>query len=311
VSIQRNPPVRLLTAVFALLSCPALAAQDTGAVSSRPASPRPLAGAEIGIPLGSFLVPGLGQYLQGAPLLGAGFTGAAVAGYALYLGGDQDAASAADLPHDAAGQRAYVGAVLATAAGGLSAYDSFHRSLASLQQQGKYRFVTAHDSPGSLFLAPFDVRMLQRWTTWIDLAQTAAVVALVLHDRTPGGQYLPFQTRDGVFVASLAYNTGVGEEALFRGWLYPMLHQKTGGHMWLSNGLQATVFGALHIPRAKGYAVVIAGWAFWEGWLTRRNGWSVRESVFHHFWHNVAVGAAELLTQEQATLTIAFPVMRF
>jgi membrane protease YdiL (CAAX protease family) len=300
--------VRSLVAVLILLSCALpLGAQDSAAVPPQP----PRSGAEFRIPLASFFVPGLGQYLQHAPAQGAAFTGAAVGGYALYLTGDQNAPNAIDLPHDAAGQRAYVGAVLATAAGGLSAYDSFHRSLASLQQQGKYRFVTAHDSPGSLFLAPFDVGMLKRWTTWIDLAQTATVVALVLHDRKPGGAYLPFQTRDGVFVASLAYNTGVGEEALFRGWLYPVLHQKTGGRMWLSNGLQATVFGTLHIPRAKSYALFIAGWAFWEGWLTRRNGWSVRESVFHHFWHNVAVGAAELLTQEQATLTIAFPAVRF
>jgi len=103
----------------------------------------------------------------------------------------------------------------------------------------------------------------------------------------------------------------VGEEALFRGWLYPVLHQNLGRRVWLSNGLQAAIFGSLHVPQAKSFALVIATWAFYEGWLTRRNGWSVRESVFHHFWYDVAVGAATLATQEQATVTIVFPAVRF
>ncbi|MQA89439.1 MAG: hypothetical protein GEU90_04280 [Gemmatimonas sp.] len=51
--------------------------------------------------------------------------------------------------------------------------------------------------------------------------------------------------------------------------------------------------------------------AAWEGWLTRSNGWSVRESIFHHFWYDAAVVTAALLTQERdAELRIAFPVIR-
>jgi membrane protease YdiL (CAAX protease family) len=254
----------------------------------------------------------MGQYLQHAPAAGVAFTGTAVAGYALFLSGDQDAATATDLPRTPAGQRAFIGAGLATTAGALSAYDSFHRSLAALQGQGKYRFVTSHDPPGSLLLAPFDVRMLKRWTTWVDLAYTGAVTLILVSTETaPGKQYLPFRTRDGAFVTALSYDAGVGEEALFRGWLYPVLHQNLGGRVWLSNGLQAAIFGGLHVPQAKSFALVIATWAFYEGWLTRRNGWSVRESVFHHFWYDVAVGAATLATQEQATVTIVFPAVRF
>jgi len=299
-------------AVVLVLSCgpAALGAQDTAAAQRSPSPPPPRSGAAFGIPLASLFVPGLGQYLQHAPLAGLAYTGAAIGGYALYTG-DPAAATTIDLPRDAAGQRAFLGAQLATDAGALSAYDSFHRSLASLQHQGKYRFITSHDSPGRLFLAPLDLRMLKRWTTWVDLAHTAIVAAVVLGERKPGVQYPPLRTRDDAFVASFSYGAAVGEEALFRGWLYPVLYQATDERMWLSNGVQAAVFGTLHIPRAKGYAAVIAGWAFWEGWVTRRNGWSVRESVFHHFWYDVAVGAATLLTQEQATVTIVFPALQF
>lgn len=258
-------------------------------------------------------MPGLGQYLQGAPGVGAAFTGTAVVGYALLVTGVRDAVPmTTDLPRDAAGQRAFIGAGLATAAGGVSAYDSFHRSLGQLQREGKYEFVTAHDSPGSLLLAPFDMRMLGRWTTWIDLAYTGALTAiLVAIETAPGKRYVPFRTRDGVFVGAFSYNAGVGEEALFRGWLYPVLHQNTGRRVWLSNGLQAVIFGGLHLPQAGPYALAIAGWAFYEGWLTRRNGWSIRESIFHHFWYDVAIGAAALLTQEDGIVTLVLPTLRF
>jgi hypothetical protein len=301
----------LLVLSLAIGSQPRLAAQWSVAAAwgqadtSRP--PRP--GAEFKIPLASLLVPGLGQYLAGSALVGAGFTGAAAAGYALVLTGDPDIVRAEDLPRDPAGQRAFIGAGLTQTAGALSAYDFFHRSLPSLQRVGRYDFVTTHDPPASLLLAPFDVRLLKRWTTWLDLAHTGVVTAVVaLTETEPGARYVPFLARDGLFVGSFSYNAAVGEEALFRGWLYPVLHQNLGRRAWLSNGLQAGVFGALHVPRARAYALVIAGWAFYEGWLTRRNGWSIRESVFHHFWYDVAVGAATLLTQKAGTVTVGVPV---
>ena len=54
------------------------------------------AGAEFRIPLGSLVVPGLGQYLRGAPVTGATLTATAVAGYALYITGRRPAAEQAD-----------------------------------------------------------------------------------------------------------------------------------------------------------------------------------------------------------------------
>src|SRR6266511_963021 len=124
-------------------------------------APRPRGGAEFGIPLASFLVPGLGQYLEGSWLAGAGFTATAAGGYALYLTGDAGAYSADELPRTAGGQSACIGAQLAQAAGELSADDCFHRSLPLLQRVGKYDFVKTHESTASLLSAPFDLRMLK------------------------------------------------------------------------------------------------------------------------------------------------------
>jgi membrane protease YdiL (CAAX protease family) len=286
---------------------PQLAAQERAAGEADTSRlPAPRGGADLGIPLASFFVPGLGQYLDGSWLAGAALTSASVGGYALYVGGD---AAAGDPPRTAAGQRAFIGAGLMLTAGGLSTYDSFHRSLPLLQRAGKYDFAQAHDPSGSLLLAPFDLGMLKRWTTWIDLAHTALVTAILVRTETePGAQYLPFRTSDGAFVAAFSYNAGVGEEALFRGWLYPMLYQNLGRRFWLANGLQAGTFGALHAPQAGSFALVIASSALYEGWVTRRNGWSIRESVFHHFWYDVTVGAASLLTQKTASVVVVVPV---
>jgi membrane protease YdiL (CAAX protease family) len=269
-------------------------------------------GAQFRIPLASLIVPGLGQYLYGAPVTGAAFTATAVGGYVLYFTGDTSVIRQTELPRHSGGQQAFIGAQLAGDAGALSAYDAFGRALPALQADGKYRFVTRHAPTASLLFAPFDPKFLGRWTTWIDLTFTGAVAVIILSGREPGRAYEPYKARDAAFIAGLSLNAGVGEEALFRGWLLPLLHENTGGRFWLANGLQATVFGALHIPQAREFAIVIVAWAVYEGWLTRRNGWDVRESVFHHFWHNVIAGTAEFLAQERAPgVVVRFPTIRF
>jgi membrane protease YdiL (CAAX protease family) len=123
-------------------------------------------------------------------------------------------------------------------------------------------------------------------------------------------RYPPFRANDAAFAASLSLNAAVGEEALFRGWLLPMLTQKLGGRFWLANVLQAGLFGLGH-PQAGPFAVVIGGGAAYSGWLTRRNGWSVREAIFQHFWYDVAVVTASLLRDDRGVITLAPITIRF
>jgi Type II CAAX prenyl endopeptidase Rce1-like len=294
-SQQVEPKVNVLVVALLLV-------QDTGVGPVRP----PRAGSDFWLPFASLFVPGTGQYATGSPLVGARFTTAAVAGYALYFTGDAAGAQLTDLPRMPAGQRALVGLELANVSGFLSAYDAFHRALPNLQREGKYTFMTAHESPGRVLLAPFDPHLLRRWTTWIDLAHTGIVTTIfVLSETKAGKRYAPFRLHDGAFATSLAFGAGTGEEAAFRGWLYPLLYQNLGRRAWLANGIQATIFGGLHVPQAGVFAADIAAWGFYEGWLTRRNGWSVRESVFHHFWYDAVVIAATLLTQGARSVTIS------
>lgn len=274
---------------------------------------RPRSGSQLLIPLASFVLPGFGQYVHGAPGTGAAFTVTAVAGLAATTAGDawgdtwED-----DLPRRRRDQFADQGFAVFNTAGMLSGWDAFHRAVPALQAQGKYSFLGQRESVGDLLSAPFDHRFLGRWTTWVDLAQTALITALVLSDRKSGVPYQPFRAHDAAYVTSLSLNAAVGEEALFRGYLLPLLHEQTGGRFWLANGTQAALFGAAHLPDADWGAALIGAWAAWEGWVVRRNDWSIRESIFHHFWYDVAVVAAYLLTEERnRAVRITFPTITF
>lgn len=295
--------------VSALLAAP-LSAQEPVS-DPEPAPARSGSGSEFLIPLGSLIVPGLGQYLNGASLHGVAYTGVALGGYLLSSVGDDTGETLDGPPHRAEDQLAQQAAHTALTSGFLSAWDSFHRAVPMKQTRGEYGFLGERETVGDLLTAPFDHRFLGRWTTWVDLAATAGVLAFALSGNDPKGPYHPFGVNDGAYVVSLSMNAGVGEEALFRGWLLPMLYQNLGGRFWLANGLQATMFGALH-PRASWFAMFITASAAWEGWLVRRNDWSIRESVFHHFWYDVAIVTAALLTDERGTeVRITFPVISF
>jgi hypothetical protein len=283
-----------------------LAAQDSARVAQ---PPKPPVGSQLLIPLGSVIAPGLGQYLHGAYYPGLGYTGVALLGYTVGVSGDSEGVAAGELPRASGDQLTYEGYHLQFAAGLTSAWDAFHRAVPALQQQGKYEFLTTRENLGDLVTAPFDFRFVQRWTTWVDLAYTGLVAGLILSERT-GDQ--PLRGRDLAFATALSLNAGVGEEAFFRAWLLPLLQQNTGEQFWLSNSLQAGLFGLIHAPQAGGLAVVIAAWALYEGWLTRRNEWSVRESIFHHFWYDVAVVLASFLADEtEPRIQLTLPTIRF
>jgi hypothetical protein len=156
------------------------------------------------------------------------------------------------VPLRARDQLAEQGEHVAITAGALSAWDAFHRAVPALQRQGKYDFLRVRERPVDLMSAPFDPRFLRRWTTWVDLAQTATVTALVLSERRAGVRYRSFRAHDGAYATSLAINAAVGEEALFRGWLLPVAYQHSGRRFWLGNGLQAGLFGARTSPTPAG-----------------------------------------------------------
>jgi hypothetical protein len=273
---------------------------------------RPRKGAQFAIPLASISLPGLGQYLHGTWGTGIAYTASAAGALGVALWVEADAATSDAWPRQGRDQFAYEAAHAYQSIAFLSAWDAFHQAVPGLQMEGKYEFLPRRESLGDLLTAPFEPEFLRRPTTWAHLAYTGLVAALVVGGREPGVDYEPFQLEDAVFATSLSYNAGVSEEALFRGWIFPLLHQNVGQRFWLSNTLQAGIFGLLHLDQAGPYTLMITGWAFYEGWVTRRNNWSIRESIFHHFWYDVVISVTEMLVEERRpVIRITLPTIRF
>jgi hypothetical protein len=236
----------------------ALAAQE---VEDGARAPR---GSQFLLPFGSLLVPGLGQYVQGAPGPGLAYTGTAILGLVAAEQGDPGFTSGDDLPRSGRDQLAFEGAQLAFTAGALSAWDSFHRAVPAMQREGGYAFLPPRESLGQVLAAPFDVTFLERWTTWVSMAYALGVAGAVLSQRDDGVEYEPFTGGDAAFVGGLSFNAAIAEEAMFRGWLLPMLHQTTGRRFWTANAVQAALF-------ARGTSTGREGspWPSWRGRPTR------------------------------------------
>lgn len=282
----------LRTGLISMLAATPLFAQqafqDEAPRDSAVATPR--RGGQFLWPFSNMLLPGAGLYGTGRPVSGAGYTASALVGVGLVGHSSFDEF---DLDaRDSQGQRIAVGLAVLSASGMLGAYDTFRGSLPGFKAVGKYDYLEHTPSVGQIMAAPADPRYLRRWTTWVGLAFTAAATVGVLsQDKDPGAP--PLGGRDVAYSGAISLGAAAGEEAAFRGWLLPLFHQNMGQKFWLANGLQSTIFGAGH-PDAKEFAFVIGAWAFYQGWLTRRNGWDVRESTFQHFWYDVAIFLATL-----------------
>jgi hypothetical protein len=258
--------------------------------------------------VGSLILPGLGQYIHKARFTGLTYTSIAVAGVSIAASNSRDTT---DFPRSNQSQISDIGFQFGGTAGWLSAWDAFHRAVPAMQARGKYSFLHRRETVRELISAPLDFRFLRRWTTWVDLAQTAAITAGVLSERDSKAEHYPFRAQDAGYAISLAGNAALGEEAAFRGYLLPMLYQKTGQRFWVANTSQALLFTAGH-GVSTGTLVFIAPWALWEGWLVRRNDWSIRESIFHHFWYDAAVVTAGAIAENKpVTVRIRFPSIPF
>lgn len=282
--------VLLAVALIASAAHPSFA-QHLPADSTRP---RPRRGAEIAIPMASLFVPGIGQFVHGAPVSGLAYSSVYTAG--VLIGRKHEVPDSLDIPREPLDQRSDLAWTFAMSSMWLSSWDAFNRAVPAQQSAGRYAFLGKRETLGQLVAAPFDPSFLRRWTTWVDLGQTALVSAVILSDRKSNLVYPPFRGRDAGWAGTVSMNAAVAEEAFFRGYLLPMMYEKTG-RFWVANTAQAALFALGHSAGAGNVFIGASG--LWEGWVTRRNGWSVRESIFHHFWYDAAVITAIMLADEQ------------
>jgi membrane protease YdiL (CAAX protease family) len=298
---------------FLLSAAVAISGPLTAQENPRPVTPdssrRPMLGSEFVLPLTGFVVPGLPQFAHRALLAGLGYLGTALTGYAL-ADSSVGRLSEDTLPWHGRDQIADLGFSVLMSASWFSPWDAFHRAVPRLQARGKYTFLPQRENIGSLLSAPFDFRFLRRKTTWVALGETAVITTLILSQREDGVP--PFRGQDLGYSAGVSMGAAVGEEAFFRGFLMPVLHQNTGRRFWLANGIQGSIFGGLHYDdEFPAVAAIIAVSSMYTGWVVRRNDWSLREAVFHHFWYDAFVFTAGFLSEKDRMFRITVPPIRF
>jgi membrane protease YdiL (CAAX protease family) len=112
-----------------------------------------------------------------------------------------------------------------------------------------------------------------------------AILSQSAIDLEPTIQRDPLTVSDVFFTGAISYGAGVGEEAVFRGFLLPELRQALGSDFW-SNAVTAVGFAAAHLGSVDRPIAQLALGYYW-GDLTQRNNWEIAESIFIHTWWDV------------------------
>ncbi|MEC9283379.1 MAG: CPBP family intramembrane glutamic endopeptidase [Bdellovibrionota bacterium] len=247
--------------------------------------------------LGSWFLPGLGQYIQGNWQAGLTYSLSAAAGISMYNAEEDNVDHSISDPFkyfDENMQRRVIGSKTYDFVGSLSAYQSFRSRIKAYENTGEFAFIkdTGDDEVGDIMLAPFDFSHLKKKTTWIPLAVIfglgAQFLALSQDDNSELDENdRPLGDASTIFSGSLlSYQAGVGEEALFRGFLQPYFRYKMNSNVY-ANLSSSAIFGALHYSSDNPFPIAQAAMGYYLGWLTQRNGWSIRESAFLHTWWDV------------------------
>lgn len=265
---------------------------------------------DIVAPLFSFLVPGLDQWWEGQTYSAMAYSGIAVAGYAyadhiafedgIYEkkrrervakeegedDGEDDKEETGLDAKDVALRKATFGALVAQGAGGFSLYHSFRTAVRTRKGHGQYEFLRYEETPADIFAAPFRFQYLAHTRTWVPLLIGAALMELQLHGEDPEDmEKTSFTSADGFFTGAYSYNAGTHEEAVFRGWMMPVMYEYWRSEFW-SNAAQSVVFALAHLnTNSMPVPQLLLGYHL--GYVTQENGWRIGESVFIHTWWDV------------------------
>jgi membrane protease YdiL (CAAX protease family) len=239
-------------------------------------------------PLISFFLPGFDQWWEGQYKYGAIYSGIGAASLTASLIKDSAIYTVNNPFWSDDNRLGSLSALFFQTSGSVSAYHSFRTAVRSRRGKGDFSFLTQEESPLDLLLAPFHFEYFTRATTYLGLPLQliGAILLSELQDSSIFDSNWSVPTVSDVFYANaFSLNAGVGEEALFRGWLMPVaMHYMD--QAFLSNAVTALIFGALHYK--PGYIPIsqtLGG--FYLGFLTQNNNWTIGESIFNHVWFDV------------------------
>ncbi len=263
------------------------------------------------VPALSYFFPGLGSFLEKDYTRGLTFLSYGVTGYSVSLLSQQriddfEKSNSTHYHHYRDLQRErQIGASMLGHSMMLSLYDSFSSRAVKSKADGKYLFLPESQSTESVLKAPFEFSFLRRWTTFVPFT-LAILVGYNEFSEDPRPENFDLRPIDGAASSYFSYVAGTGEEAFFRGWMYPVLYQKTGSHI-ASNLIQGTAFGFAH--GSTPYFQLAFG--FYAGWLTERNNFDLGESIFIHAWWDFWVMTAALARSRSKTEDFNFQLPPF
>ena len=254
----------------------------------------------IGPPLLSFLLPGFDQWAEGQTRYGALYTGVGFGGIILL---SQSRKSAIDNRY-----RDFAWQVYFTA-GSLSLYHSFRTALTTRIPNGDFSFMSSTpERPSELLEAPIDLSYLSRWTTVVPIGIAAGVFFFMTPSKS--GDSANGSLNDAFYASSVGYMTGVGEEAMFRGFVLPLMYYYTEDQK-LTLGLSSLIFAMGHGFKVKHFVTAFF-FGLYSGWLTQENNWSIGEVTFIHTWWDVMAFVADYTNHREhaflrlPTISISF-----
>lgn len=250
------------------------------------------------LPAGAYgllgIVPGLGQVAQGEWLEGAAYfgtvTGGYAGGYALH-GKRKFEASGYSLQ-------------LSLDAWMYSAYDAYN-------DKGNI----SKNSLGKNLLSAFDLRLLASPAVSLPLAFFATVAALVPDQSSHRVFDRPF--RNKATAHAVAFGTGwvgaslvgVGEEALFRGFLQHSL--STNLTPWVGLPLASALFGMAHTQYGAAGKIQVGIFGLYLGILAHRDKYDLRRAIILHTLYDALIFLRQWREGEPVPFQLRLPTVSF
>lgn len=177
-----------------------------------------------------------------------------------------------------------------------------YRDTRLLHGSSNYHYPMPNNSLAELTTAPFSWSVMKKPEVWAGILGTLAVAGTTSYFAFRHSTKMQMDTSKSSRLPIMAWPVGIGEEALFRGFLQTALSERLNPTSGLI--LSSLAFGAAHIPNAKNirpenqwryYAFslpLITGIGAYCGWLTQKHN-SLRESVALHTWYDFVLFTLE------------------
>jgi len=244
----------------------------------------------------STLCPGLGHVYLGDMKTASGIMGSASTGIGV----------ASFSGHNGVLMRSALVTVSSTWSYGIYAA---YRDVRAYNGSSGYSYKMPTDSFADLASASFKLSVLKKPEVWGGLfCELALATAITYFANFPKHSYVASSYRRTRFPFD-AFPVGLGEEALFRGYLQSQLIEIFNPAVGIT--LTSLIFGAAHIPNAFAYSsearrsyysfsipFITAAGAYY-GWVTYKNG-SLMESVALHSWYDFTLFAISALANQSA-----------